>query len=64
MKNKILGTIGILWGGAIVGRWLLGSPQISNSPSYQSGQIVGLVWGFLMLGVGSYYVFKKNRPKD
>lgn len=60
MKNKIFGTIGILWGGAIVGRWLLGSAQVSSNDSYATGQILGIVLAFMMLVVGSYYVFKKK----
>ncbi len=58
MRNKIFGGIGVLWGGAIVLRWLMsGSPSGSNA--YEAGQSGAVIFGGLLLVVGLYYVFKK-----
>jgi hypothetical protein len=60
MKNKILGAIGILWGGAIVVRWFLTSTADSGNVAYQAGQGIAVVLGGLMLAAGLYYFFKKS----
>lgn len=64
MRNKIFGTIGALWGGAIVVNGLFGKP-LQGSDAYQTGQIIGIILGGVMLFVGVYYFFKKpNRETD
>jgi len=61
VRNKIFGGIGMLWGGAILVRWLMvGSGTGSNA--YQSGQNSAVLFGALLLGIGAYYFFKK--PSD
>lgn len=53
MKNKILGWIGIIWGGLIclnvLLRFLSGS---AGTGSYFAGTLVGLVLGILMVAFG------------
>jgi LPXTG-motif cell wall-anchored protein len=57
-----LGWIGIVWGGAIVVTRLLGSGSSGGeSGAYAAGQTGGLVLGFLLLGVGAYYAFRKQK---
>ncbi len=58
MRNRIFGGIGVLWGGAIVLRWLMsGSP--AGSDAYEAGYSGAVIVGALLLFVGIYYLFKK-----
>lgn len=59
MRNKIVGGIGMLWGGAILANQILGGPS-DESEAYQVGQTVAMVFGGLMFVVGAYYLFKKS----
>ncbi len=57
MRNKIDGTIGILWGsGIIVSFFARGAPI--GGGSYAAGALVGLLLGIAMLIAGIYYVRK------
>lgn len=58
MRDKIFGGIGILWGGAILVRWLMGATD-GGSGAYQSGQSAAVIFGIVMLMAGLYYFFKK-----
>lgn len=58
VRNKIFGGIGILWGGAILVRWLMAGTEAGNS-AYQTGQNSAVIFGALLLAVGAYYFFKK-----
>ena len=60
MRNKIFGAIGILWGGSMVGRWLLSGPAASDSSAYQTGQTGAVIFGAFMLAAGLYYFFRKS----
>lgn len=60
MRNKIFGGIGILWGGAIVLRWLISDTSAAGSSAYQSGQSGAVLFGAIMLAAGLYYFFKKS----
>jgi len=58
MRNKILGLIGVLWGGGIlVSAFLRDAPGGSNA--YAAGHTAGLVFGGLLFLVGAYYLFKR-----
>jgi len=58
--RKIFGGIGVLWGGAILFRWLTsGSPGASSS-AYQAGQSGAAIFGALMFAVGMYYVLRRS----
>jgi len=59
MRNKIFGGIGILWGGALVGRWLTSGTPSGVSSDYQAGQSVAVLFGAMMLLAGLYYFFRK-----
>lgn len=72
MRNKVMGVIGILWGGAMTARWLMGGVPKANG-AYGAGVIVGQTMGVMMLVAGLYYLFapsdspapvkkKKKRP--
>ncbi|HMK14582.1 MAG TPA: hypothetical protein VK460_06170 [Burkholderiales bacterium] len=64
MRNKIFGGIGILWGGAIVVRWVISGVSESGSAAYQGGEYAAVVFGALMLLAGLYYFFKKSPNKS
>jgi hypothetical protein len=59
MRNRILGAIGAVWGGAILIRtYLVGGPQ--GSGAYRGGQIAAIAFAAVMLAVGSYYLIRGN----
>jgi len=52
MRNVIFGAIGVLWGGGILLASLLGGkPQ--GGGAFGAGQVVGLLFGVLLLGAGA-----------
>jgi hypothetical protein len=58
MRNKIFGTLGVIWGGAIlVSAFMRGGPE--GSGAYAAGQIGGIVFGAVLLIAGVYYFLKK-----
>ena len=59
MRNKIFGGIGVLWGGALLFRWLTSGNPGGGSSAYQAGQSGAVIFGALMFFVGLYYVFRK-----
>ena len=59
MRNKIFGGIDILWGGALLFRWLTSGTSSGGSSAYQAGQSVAVIFGALMLVAGLYYFFRK-----
>jgi hypothetical protein len=60
MRNKIFGGIGVLWGGAILVRWIASGNPSAGSSAYQAGQSGAVIFGALMFAVGMYYVFRKS----
>ncbi len=59
MTNKIVGGIGIVWGGFILLNWLMGKTAASGSAAYQNGHTAAVVFGLLLFFVGQYYFFRK-----
>ena len=59
MKHKIIGVIGVIWGGSIVARWLFADTQVSGNSAFQAGQSTAVIFGALVLAAGLYYFFKK-----
>jgi hypothetical protein len=58
MRNRILGAIVALWGGGLLLFQLLGSGQAQAKGAYSAGETGGLIFGGLLLAVGTYYFFK------
>jgi len=57
MRNRILGGIGVLWGGGIlVSTFMKGTPQ--GQGAYAQGQMFGIAFGALLFLVGLYYLVK------
>ena len=67
MRNRIFGAIGVIWGGLILfRRFAYGASQTSaQSPAFRDGygmgQNLAVVFGGLLLVVGLYYLFKKQK---
>jgi hypothetical protein len=62
MRNRILGAVGVLWGGLILlGRLGAGRP-VSGTGAYAGGQAIGLVFAVLLLVVGLYYLVRGGGP--
>ncbi len=59
MKNKILGTIEVVWGGALLITGLMKNTS-EASGAYASGQTVGLIFGGILL-VAGIYTFTRNK---
>jgi hypothetical protein len=57
-RSRILGLIGVLWGGAILAMKLFGGAQPTAGGAYGAGQNAGLVMGGLLFVVGLYYLIK------
>jgi hypothetical protein len=58
MRNRILGMIGVLWGGGILASAFLRDAP-AGSDAYAAGHTAGLVLGGLLFLVGAYYLFKR-----
>lgn len=59
MWRKILGVIGILWGGAIIISFFLRKAPLGNGAGpYAAGAAFGFLLGAVMLVAGIHYVRK------
>ncbi len=58
-RNRVLGSIGALWGGAVTISGLFRT--FSGNGEYAAGQAVGLLLGVLMFVVGLYYAIKGRK---
>lgn len=64
MMSRILGAIGVLWGGAIVVRQLSGAaPEGSPGSAYATGQMIGTIFGAFLALVGAYFLFRPRRAQ-
>lgn len=60
-RSRVLGAIGIVWGGAMLARGLWSGMTLPDSAaSFGGGQIAGLVFGAGLLGAGLWATLKKN----
>jgi hypothetical protein len=58
MRNRILGAIGVLWGGFILLGRLTAVRSIEGPGAYTAGHIAGLIFAALLLVVGLFYLIK------
>lgn len=63
MRNKIFGSIGVIWGSLILYNGLTSPASEAGSAAYKSGQAGAMVFGAVLLGLGLYYFLKKPKPK-
>jgi hypothetical protein len=57
MRNLIFGSIGAVWGFAIILYAVLGGAPNAGG-AYGAGRIVGIAFGVLLLGVGPFYLIR------
>jgi hypothetical protein len=56
-RNRIFGAVGIVWGGAVLARQVMGGGGFSSG-AYGAGQVVGLLTGAALFCAGLYYFIK------
>ncbi len=55
MRNRIVGGIAAAWGAAVlINSFINGGPQ--GAGAYGTGQVIGLIFGGVLLIVGLYYL--------
>jgi MFS family permease len=67
MRDRIFGGIGVAWGTAILVSWiskLFKGELPSGNSGYVMGQYIGLLFAFLLVGVGLYYLTKSSSQKN
>lgn len=57
-RNRVLGVIGIVWGGGLLLKAFLTGESPSLANSYETGKSIGMLLGVLLLGSGIYYAVK------
>ena len=62
MRQRILGGLGVVWGGLILLRQVLGGPPPGEG-AYAAGHTTGLVIGALLFVVGLHYLLRKPAVK-
>jgi uncharacterized membrane protein YfcA len=61
MRDRVLGAIGVIWGGLILVGRLGGGDPVTGAGAYAAGQMTGLIFGVLLLVVGLYYLTRSRR---
>ena len=62
MRNRIMGGIGVVWGGGIIVYGLVNREP--GGGSYAAGQMAAIVLGACMLIAGLYYLIKGDSESD
>jgi hypothetical protein len=62
MRNRIMGGIGVVWGGGVVLYGLFGQDRAGGA--YGAGQMAAIVFGACMLIAGLYYLIKGDSPDE
>jgi hypothetical protein len=59
VRNKLFGTIGVIWGGAmLVSAYSRGAPE--GEGAFAAGQTIGIVFAVLLIVIGAYYFMKRS----
>ena len=58
MRNRILGAIGVMWGGFVLVGRLFADRPVDGSGAYATGQAAGLIFAILLFVVGLFYLIK------
>jgi hypothetical protein len=59
MRDRLIGALGVLWGGVLLGNAYL---QRGRAP-LGGAQVVSLVFAVLFVIGGAYYLFKPRKPE-
>jgi hypothetical protein len=62
MKNRLLGLIGILWGGFLLFNWLTGN-IVQGEGAYSAGQVGAVLFGALF-SIGGMYFFIRGDGRE
>lgn len=62
MRNRILGLIGVVWGGFILLNRNSQNVAPTGDRAYDAGLKIGLVFGILLLVSGLYYLIVGDEP--
>ena len=57
MRNRVFGAIGVLWGGALVAKWV--TSGVTGAGAYAAGQYAGVAFAAAMLLAGLYAFFRR-----
>jgi heme A synthase len=63
MRNRILGAIGVLWGGMALLNWFRGD-RSHGTGAYAVGYSAGVIFGALLFLVGGYYLLTGGNAKS
>jgi hypothetical protein len=63
MRRKVLGAIGVLWGGTLLVLHFLRGARSGGMGAYAAGRGLAIVFAGLLFGVGLYYVLRPAPPK-
>lgn len=63
IKNRVLGAVGVIWGGAVLIHGLMKGGS-EGEGAYAQAQGGALVFGGLMVAVGLYYLLKRYNKSD
>jgi hypothetical protein len=64
MSNRLIGVIGVLWGGGILLFRLLSGGQAQAKGAYAAGQGIGWIFGLVLFLVGIYYLARTPRKSS
>ncbi len=58
MSKRLIGAIGVLWGGGILLFGLLHGSGTKEASAYAAGQTAGWIFGLVLFFAGIYYLAK------
>jgi hypothetical protein len=64
MKRKVLGAIGVVWGGGLLALHFIRGARSSGLGAYAAGRGPALVFAGLLFGIGLYYLLRPARPRQ
>jgi hypothetical protein len=64
MSNRLIGMIGVLWGGGLLLFRLLSGGQAQANGAYAAGQSAGWVFGLVLFLVGIYYLVRSPQKSS
>ena len=62
MWDRIIGALGLIWGGYVVGSTVLNSAR--DGALHPTGGIAGLILALLFMVGGAFYFFRGARRKE
>jgi hypothetical protein len=63
MRRKVLGAIGVLWGGTLLVLHLTRGARSGALGAYAAGRAFALIFAGLLFGVGLYYLLRPVPPQ-